>query len=172
MRWYWIDRFTHFVSQKRAQAVKAVSLAEEHLHDHFRYHPIMPGSLIIEGLAQVGGLLACEATGYKAKVVLAKIPRMLFRNTEIVPGDLLTYQAFLDSLRDDGAVASVFAYRGNELMAEGEFVFAHLTDLAHKNTTLFADGDLLEMMRIFKAYEIGTAVDGSKLLDPEEQRAE
>ena len=35
MRWYWIDRFTEFESGRTATAVKNVSLAEEHLHDHF-----------------------------------------------------------------------------------------------------------------------------------------
>lgn len=168
MRWFWIDRFTVFESRKRAEAVKAISLAEDHLHDHFPHHPVMPGSLIVEGLAQVAGLLACEATGYKAKVVLAKIPKMVFHITEAVPGDVLRYCAELDTIREDGAFAHVAAYRGAEIMAEGEFVFAHLADFAFGKTTLFGDGDLIRMMRIFGAYHVGVAEDGSTLLDPEQ----
>ena len=57
MRWIWIDRFVEFESGRRAVAIKNVSLAEEHLHDHFPGYPIMPNSLITEGLAQTGGLL-------------------------------------------------------------------------------------------------------------------
>ena len=167
MHWYWIDRYTVFESHKRAEAIKAVSLAEDHLHDHFQFHPVMPGSLIIEGLAQTSGLLACEATGYKTKVVLAKISRIVFHNTEVIAGDLLRYSVVLDSLREGGAVVSVSAFRGDELMAEGEFVFAHLMDHNFGNTTLFHDGDLVEMMRIFGAYDVGIAEDGSKLLDPD-----
>ncbi len=166
MHWYWIDRYTVFESHRRAEAIKAISLAEDHLHDHFRHHPVMPGSLVLEGLAQTGGLLVCEATGYQAKVVLAKIPKIVFHDTEMVPGDLLTYKASIDSLRDGGAVVTVSAHRGEELLVEGEFVFAHLSTENFKETTLFRNGDLIDMMRVFGAYDIGVAEDGSKLMEP------
>ncbi len=52
-----------------------LTLAEEHLHDHLPGYPVMPASLIIEGLAQTGGILVGEAGGFAEKVVLAKIPR-------------------------------------------------------------------------------------------------
>ena len=58
MRWMWIDAITEYEPDKRLVAVKNVSLAEEHLHDHFsatETHPalpLMPNSLIIEGMAQ------------------------------------------------------------------------------------------------------------------------
>ncbi len=126
----------------------------------------MPGSLVIEGLAQTGGLLVCEATGYQARVVLAKIPKIVFHDTEMIPGDLLTYKASIDSLRDGGAVVTVSAHRGEELLVEGEFVFAHLSTEHFKETTLFRDGDLIDMMRVFGAYDIGVAEDGSKLMEP------
>jgi 3-hydroxyacyl-[acyl-carrier-protein] dehydratase len=51
MRWFWIDRFTEFVSGSHAVAVKGVSLAEDHLHEHHAGYPIMPNSLVIEGVA-------------------------------------------------------------------------------------------------------------------------
>ena len=60
MRWFWIDRFTEFISRQQATAVKAVSLSEEFLHDHFYSYPVMPNSLVIEGMAQTGGLLVSE----------------------------------------------------------------------------------------------------------------
>ena len=55
MRWFWIDRYTEFVSGERATAVKNVSLSEEHLHDHFPGHGVMPNSLVLEGMAGAGG---------------------------------------------------------------------------------------------------------------------
>jgi 3-hydroxyacyl-[acyl-carrier-protein] dehydratase len=160
---------TVFESQKRAESVKGISLAEDHLHDHFKYYPVMPASLIIEGIAQTAGLLLCEAKGYREKVVLAKIPRFTFHCVEAVPGDVLTYKARLESIRNDGGVAMVEAYNGNVLMADGEMMFAHLSiNAALSDQTLFADGDLIEMMRIFRVYEVGIAADGSKLLPPKE----
>ncbi|MDR1269337.1 MAG: beta-hydroxyacyl-ACP dehydratase [Planctomycetaceae bacterium] len=165
MHWYWIDRITVFESQKRAEAVKAVTLAEDHLHDHFKYVPLMPGSLIIEGFAQTAGLLLYEAKEYKEKVVLAKIPKFTFHRVDVVPGEVLTYKVYLETFREAGGVASVRAYRGEELLAEGELMFAHL-GLAFSDQPLFADGDMLDMMRLFRVFEVGIAADGTKLLDP------
>lgn len=166
MHWYWIDRITVFESQRRAESIKTVTLAEDHLHDHFRFYPIMPGSLVIEGIAQTAGLLLHEAKGYKKKVVLAKIPKFVFHSTDIRPGDVLNYKVQLESIREDGGVASVWAYRNGELLAEGELMFAHLGgDLADQS--LFEDGDMAQMMRIFRVYEVGIAADGSRLIDPE-----
>jgi len=42
MRWFWIDKFVEFESGKRAVAIKNLSMAEEHLHDHFPGFPVMP----------------------------------------------------------------------------------------------------------------------------------
>ena len=57
MRWIWIDRFESFQSGKSAVAVKAVTAAEEHLHDLYPGFPVFPASLIIEGMAQTAGIL-------------------------------------------------------------------------------------------------------------------
>lgn len=165
MHWYWIDRITVFESQQRAESIKTVTLAEDHLHDHFKYHPMMPASLVIEGIAQTAGLLLYEAKGYKEKVVLAKIPKFKFHDVEIQAGETLTYKVQLETFKETGGVASVWAYRGEELLAEGELMFAHLGQ-AFSDQSLFADGDMLDMMRIFRAYEVGINTDGSKMLDP------
>src|SRR4051794_41410339 len=74
MRWIWIDKFLEFRSGQFARAIKNLTLAEEHLHDHFPGYPVMPASLIIEGLAQTGGILVGEAGGFPGKGGLAKNP--------------------------------------------------------------------------------------------------
>ena len=51
MRWFWIDKFTEFISGRRAVAIKNVSLSEEHLVDYMPGYPLLPASLIVEGLA-------------------------------------------------------------------------------------------------------------------------
>ncbi len=166
MHWYWIDRITAFKSRHSAEAIKAITLAESHLHDHFQYHPVMPASLIIEGLAQTCGLLIGEAYDYKRKVVLAKIPKILFHITEAGPGDVLRYQGRIEALREDGAMTSVSAWKGDELMAEGELVFAFLDETALADKNLFDDGDLVKMMRVFCAYDVAVDENGNRLTVP------
>ena len=125
MRWIWIDRFLEFTSGKSARAVKNLSLAEDHFADHFPGYPVMPGSLILEGLAQTGGILVGEARDFKEKVVLAKLPTARFHR-EVLAGEQLTYAVEVLTLRDEGASVAGKVYSGDELIAEAEIFFAHL----------------------------------------------
>ncbi len=125
MRWYWIDRFIEFESGIHARAVKNVSLAEEHLHDHFPGFPVMPGSLMIEGMAQTGGILLGEVNSFTRNVILAKVPRIEFHSW-VMPGDQLIYSATLQSVREEGGSVTVKATVGDRLVADGEIIFIHL----------------------------------------------
>jgi 3-hydroxyacyl-[acyl-carrier-protein] dehydratase len=131
MRWLWIDRFVEFRSKHSARAVKNLSLAEDHFADHFPGYPVMPGSLILEGLAQTGGILVGEANDFQQKVVLAKIPWAKFHR-EVLAGQQLIYDVELLHLRDEGASvkgrATAVEAPGleGELAAEAEIFFAHL----------------------------------------------
>ena len=125
MRWIWIDKFLEFRSGEFARSVKNLTLAEEHLHDHFPGYPVMPASLILEGLAQTGGILVGEANGFTEKVVLAKVARADFRGIAR-PGDQLIYEVTLTDLRKEGAVVQAKVFLEGKPFAEAEIVFAHL----------------------------------------------
>ncbi len=161
MRWYWIDRFVEFESGRYAKAVKCVSLSEDHLHDHFPGYPVMPKSLIIEGLAQTGGLLVWEHNGFREKVILAKLPKVRF-HSEALPGDSLLYTATMEAIHESGASVRATSHRNGELHAEVEFVFAHL-NADYQDKVLFEPGMYLWMMRILRAFEVGRAADGGPL---------
>ncbi|MHC4177420.1 MAG: 3-hydroxyacyl-ACP dehydratase FabZ family protein [Planctomycetota bacterium] len=163
MRWYWIDRFLEFESGRCAKAIKNISLAEEHLHDHFPNYPMIPNSLVIEGLAQTGGLLVCEHNQFAEKVILAKISKAEFF-CEAVPGDTLTYTATVEYIRAEGAMVSATSHKGDELHAEAEIVFAHLND--SRTGSLFDPKVFLRMMRLLGAFDVGHAADGSPLVPP------
>jgi 3-hydroxyacyl-[acyl-carrier-protein] dehydratase len=163
MRWFWIDKFIEFESGQRAKAIKCVSLAEDYLHDHFPQYPIFPNSLVIEGLAQTGGLLVCEHTQFTEKVILAKVPKVQFF-CYARPGDTLTYTTVMESVNADGAHVSATSYLGDRLQAQAEIVFAHLN--APWLGTFFSPEAFLSMMRVFGAYRVGRAADGSPLRPP------
>ena len=126
MRWIWIDKFIEFESSRRAVAVKNVSLAEEHVHDHFPGYPIHPPTLMIEGMAQTGGVLVGEAFGFKEKVILAKVTRATF-HAHVVPGDQIRLEAeVVGEVRPEGAGITGRITRNGDLVAEIEMMFAHL----------------------------------------------
>ena len=125
MRWVWIDRFVEFVSGHSAKAVKCLSLAEDHFADHFPGFPVMPAPLILEGLAQTGGILVGEANKFEKNVVLAKMSAKF--NREAMAGEQLTYTTTMLDLNGTGARVSGQVYVGAELMAEADIMFAHVT---------------------------------------------
>jgi 3-hydroxyacyl-[acyl-carrier-protein] dehydratase len=163
MRWYWIDRFVEFESGRYAKAIKNISLAEDYLHDHFPCYPVIPASLVIEGLAQTGGLLVCEHNQFREKVVLAKVPKATFY-CDAVPGDTLTYTATVDYIKEEGAMVTANSYKGKVLHAEAEIVFAHLNE--PQLGSLFDPDTFLRMMRLLGAFRVGHAADGSRLRPP------
>ena len=140
MRWIWIDKFTEFTSRQSATAVKNVSLAEEHLHDLYPAFPIVPHSLIVEGMAQTAGILVGEARNFEEKVILAKIGRATFHRL-VRPGDTIVFSAKIDQLSEQGASisgrvtlanrepsgsAAGSSARSDELVAEIDLMFSHI----------------------------------------------
>src|SRR5438105_2982884 len=105
MRWIWIDRFVEFRSGRSARAVKYLSLAEDYFADHFPGYPVMPAALILEGLAQTGGILVGEVNQFREKVVLAKVPKAAFHR-EVLAGEELVYEAEVLHLRPEGAAVA------------------------------------------------------------------
>jgi 3-hydroxyacyl-[acyl-carrier-protein] dehydratase len=125
MRWIWIDRFLEFHSGKSARAVKNLSLAEDHFADHFPGYPVMPAALILEGLAQAGGILVGEVNQFKEKVILAKVPRAVFHR-EMLAGEQLLYEVEVLHLRPEGAAVGGRVLVDGAVTAEAEVFFAHL----------------------------------------------
>jgi 3-hydroxyacyl-[acyl-carrier-protein] dehydratase len=111
MRWMWIDRIVELVPRERLVAIKNVSLAEEHLHEHFEATPtraalpIMPASLILEGMAQTAGLLVGHAGKFAENVVLAKVGSAEWTR-EVTPGQTLRYTATMTKYDATGASTS------------------------------------------------------------------
>ena len=125
MRWIWIDRFIEFEPGKRAVAVKNVSLAEEYLHDHWEAYPVMPASLMIEGMAQTAGILVGQARDFKEKVILAKVGCAEF-NDIVVPGDRITYQAEIETITAQAAAIKGTVLKNDEPIGRVDLMFSHI----------------------------------------------
>ena len=125
MRWIWIDKFIEFESGKRAVALKNVTLAEEHLHDHFPGFPVMPESLCIEAMAQTAGILVGQAKKFQEKVILAKVKKAVFFDY-VKPGDTIELEAKIESIVPEAAGTSGRITRSGELVAEIDLMFSHI----------------------------------------------
>jgi 3-hydroxyacyl-[acyl-carrier-protein] dehydratase len=121
-----VDRITALKPREMIEGYKNVSISEPVFQGHFPGHPIYPGVMIIEGMAQAGGVLAfksMDAQGQentKDKVVyFMSIDKAKFRKP-VVPGDRLVYR--LNVIRNKGAIWHLDgkAYVDDKLVAEAE----------------------------------------------------
>jgi len=160
MRWLWIDHFVEFNSRRSARAVKNLSWAEDHFRDHFPGWPVMPASLILEGLAQTGGILVGEAHDFHEKVVLAKINKARFHR-EAMAGEQLVYDVELLDLRPEGASIRGQVKSGDHLVAEAELMFAHLdqsrSGVAVGEKNFVFTGELKKLLGLSKLIKEGAA---------------
>ncbi len=136
MRWIWIDRFEEFQSGKFARAVKYTSMAEDHFAEHFPGYPVVPAALILEGMAQTGGILVGEVNQFREKVVLAKVPKAVFHR-EMIAGETLTYEATIVHMRPEGASVEGRVLVEGQVTAEIEIFFAHLDQ--NRSKAIFGD---------------------------------
>lgn len=166
MRWFWIDQFTEFVSGQTATAVKNVSLSEEVVDEYAPGLPYFPASLIIEGIAQTGGLLLGQLSDFKDRVVLAKISKAKF-HCEAYPGETLKYQVEIRNQDGNGAFVKATSHIGDRLQGEVELMFAKLDDERFENVELFEPAQFCRMIRTLRLFEVGVYPDGSSVEVPE-----
>jgi 3-hydroxyacyl-[acyl-carrier-protein] dehydratase len=164
MRWFWLDRFTEFVCGSHAVAVKSVSLSEDHMHEHMVGYPIMPNSLVAEGMAQAGGLLVSEQYGFGELVVLGKVAKAKFY-TEVRNGEQLTYRVKVESVRGDGAAVTATAHVGEKLHAEALLFYARLGEESEDlfGAKLFRPRDLQHWLSLVRIFEVGVREDGTPM---------
>ncbi len=126
MRFFMLDKIIEWKIGESAKGIKNVSLSEDFFDDHFPKHPIMPGVLIVESLAQMSGLLL-EATverDYKKKVkaLLSILEKVKFRNISR-PGDTLVLNSEILSVYEDSGRVKTIAKVGEKVIAEAEMIF-------------------------------------------------
>jgi 3-hydroxyacyl-[acyl-carrier-protein] dehydratase len=116
-----VDRITSFTAGESIEAIKNVTFNEAHFVGHFPNHPVMPGVLVIEALAQAAGVLAWEtAKDEEDKVTilyLVGLEEVRFKRT-VTPGDQIRLQATLTKRRRSLWRFSCVAEVEGQLVAE------------------------------------------------------
>lgn len=120
-----VDRIVQYVPGKLAVGIKNVTFNEPHFQGHFPGRPIMPGVLIVEAMAQVGGVVLTQMADVQGGLFMfAGIDKVRFRRP-VVPGDQLVMTVELLSVkrRRFGTMQGRAEVDGR-LVAEGELMFA------------------------------------------------
>ncbi|CAN6584402.1 unnamed protein product [Malus baccata var. baccata] len=122
-----VDRVIEYNAGVSAVAIKNVTINDNFFPGHFPERPIMPGVLMVEAMAQVGGLvmLQPEVGGSRDTFFFAGIDKVRFRKP-VIAGDTLVMRMTLIKLQKRFGIAKMEgkAYVGGEVVCEGEFLMA------------------------------------------------
>lgn len=117
-----VDRVVEFEETKRIVAIKNVTINEPFFQGHFPGRPIMPGVLILEAMAQAGGVLAFKSVpGMKGSVFFTGIDGARFRKP-VIPGDQLRFVVDVVKHRREIWVFEANAYVGDDVVAEARIM--------------------------------------------------
>jgi UDP-3-O-[3-hydroxymyristoyl] N-acetylglucosamine deacetylase/3-hydroxyacyl-[acyl-carrier-protein] dehydratase len=118
-----IDRILSFEGMTKAVGQKAVTMNEPFFPGHFPGHPVMPGVLQVEAMAQVASVLLCKASGSAGKIFyFMSADKVKFRKP-VLPGDTLIIEVELTKARGKIARAMCVCRVKNEIVSEGDLMF-------------------------------------------------
>jgi 3-hydroxyacyl-[acyl-carrier-protein] dehydratase len=119
-----VDRIIDVEPQKRAVGIKNVSMNDHFLIGHFSDRPVMPSSLIIEAMAQVGGVAILGTDENLGKIALIGSIDSARFHRPVVPGDQLFMEAEIIKQRNNIGKLQAKASVAGKVVAEAELMFA------------------------------------------------
>ena len=126
LRFLLVDAILEWELGKRARGIKNVSLSEDFFDDHFPLKPIMPGVLVVEGMAQLSGLLLEESMkvkGVTIKALMSLLDKAKFRQP-VYPGSQLEYVCEIRQMNEFGGKVAAVASVGGTVCAECGLLFS------------------------------------------------
>lgn len=119
-----VDRIVEIEPFKSAVGIKNVTMNEPQFLGHFPGQPIMPGVLLLEAMAQVGGVAMLYPEEHRGKIALFGGMENVKFKTPVVPGDQVVTKAEIVKVRGDFGVLHADAYVDEKLVASADFKFA------------------------------------------------
>ncbi|ETA80248.1 MULTISPECIES: 3-hydroxyacyl-ACP dehydratase FabZ [Youngiibacter] len=118
-----IDRVDEVRPGEYCRAIKNVTMNEDFFRGHYPEHPVMPGVLIVEAMAQTGAVGILSMESMKGKMpFFAGLDKVKFRK-QVRPGDTLTLEVNITKLKSTFGKGTGKAFVNGEVVCEGELLF-------------------------------------------------
>ena len=119
-----VDRIIEIDPFKSATGIKNITMNEPQFNGHFPGHPIMPGVLILEAMAQVGGVAMLYPEENRGKIAMFGGMENIKFKRPVVPGDQLVTKAHVVRVRVEFGLLHCDGYVDDQLVASADFKFA------------------------------------------------
>ena len=127
MKFGLIDSIVELRRGERIIAVKAVSLAEEYLADHFPTFPVFPGVLVLQAMVEAGAWLVRDAQDFTSSVILLREAKNVTYKGFVKPGSLLSLDVTCRHLAPDASDFAGVGYCNQEEVAKARFSLKHFS---------------------------------------------
>ena len=148
MRWDLIDKFEFLKKGESSRAVKAFTGKEDFFAEHFPGQPVVPEPLLIETMAQTGGVLYGLGLAFKKEVILAKIENAVFFSA-VRPPCCFVIEAFIQNEREEGAWIQGVVSESGKKIATADILLVSIDALGEK-----APGKIVFNQRFLNHYDI------------------
>ncbi|MBP9733474.1 MAG: hypothetical protein KBD07_03765 [Candidatus Omnitrophica bacterium] len=157
MRWILVDQFTHIEKGRYARGLRAFTRSEGAVSDLYPCYPVMPPTLMLEMMAQVGGVLVGATIDFSKEVVLAKITDAEFASP-VAPPALFEIEAKIGDIGDDAGMTECEVKSAGTTVAKATIFFGLFKHLAEegKKSIVFSK-DFMESFAIRQTIAAGTA---------------
>ncbi len=147
MRFILIDRIVSLEPGKQIKAVKAVSLAEEYLADHFPAFPVLPGVLLLEGLIESASWMVRETENFAHSMLLLEQARNVKYRSFLTPGSQIEYTVDAKTIEENVSSFTGSGVSDGEKIVEAKFGLRHF-NLADEDSAMAAvDAKIIENMK-------------------------
>ena len=158
MRWDLIEKFEVLRKNEYAKAHKKFSGKEDFFLEHFTDDALVPQTLLIEMVAQAGGVLFGFGLDFKKEVILAKIRSARFEHV-VRPPCALIIEARIDEAREEGAWISGTVQHKDQCVAEVSLLLVTVDTLLDNQTKIVFNDDFIEH---FDIYNVAKASEGKR----------
>ncbi len=146
MKFALVDSILELTRGERIVAVKAVSLAEEYLADHFPSFPVLPGVLMLEALTEAAAWLVRDAQDFSSSIILLREARNVTYKSFVKPGNLLRLEVTCRRLAPEASEFTGVGYCRDREVVKARFGLRHFSSGSATESSP-ADRQIVEELR-------------------------